>query len=165
MIIAGTGHRPKGLEVIQPYGDDVYWRLVDLAKAALQKHQSTKVISGMALGWDQALAEAAIQLEIPVDAYIPFRGYENNWPESSQERYHDILESDGVKTVLLDRGGYSPRKLFARNERMVSAADCILALWDGKPGSGTAHAIQTALKSGKKVINLWASWKKHGPGE
>ncbi len=163
MIIAGTGHRPKGLEVERPYSDDVYWRLVDLAKVALVKYNPTEVISGVALGWDQALAEAAIQLEIPVDVYIPFVGMESRWPESSQERYRDILESEGVKMILLDRGGYSPRKLFARNEAMVSAADCVLALWDGKPGSGTAHAVQHALKSGKRVINLWASWKKHGP--
>lgn len=55
MIVAGTGHRPNKLG---GYGDDVFERLVALARTYLWHMEPWHVISGMALGWDQALAQA-----------------------------------------------------------------------------------------------------------
>ena len=45
MIVAGTGHRPSRLG---GYDDYARGRLVDLARAALEKHQPDQVISDMA---------------------------------------------------------------------------------------------------------------------
>ena len=57
MNVAGTGHRPNKLG---GYDDDIYQRLVTLAMTYLEETRPKRVISGMALGWDQALAEAAV---------------------------------------------------------------------------------------------------------
>lgn len=51
MIICATGHRPNKLG---GYGRDVYARLVKLAYDYLAVQKPDAVISGMALGWDQA---------------------------------------------------------------------------------------------------------------
>lgn len=64
MIIAATGHRPDKLG---GYDDDVMKRLKDLARGYLEKQEVlAEVISGMAQGWDTAIALVAIELEIPL---------------------------------------------------------------------------------------------------
>ena len=62
MIIAGTGHRPDKLG---GYSDDVLSKLIKLARTTLFDLKPKKVISGMALGWDMALAYAALALTEP----------------------------------------------------------------------------------------------------
>lgn len=114
------------------------------------------VISGMALGWDQACAEAAIVLGIPFYAYIPFVGQENKWPVKSQKFYHILLgRAAGVKEC--SPAGYDPEKMLYRNVCMVNDCHTLLALWDGSNG-GTAHCVNYALKVGKPMINAWQRW-------
>ena len=62
MIVAGTGHRPNKLG---GYNNESFLKLVNIAEDALKQMEVTEVISGMALGWDMALAQAAINLNIP----------------------------------------------------------------------------------------------------
>ncbi|MBD2505253.1 hypothetical protein H6G83_32415 [Anabaena azotica FACHB-119] len=52
-IIAATGHRPTKLG---GYSPAVLSRLTDLATAYFERISPTQVISGMALGWDTAIA-------------------------------------------------------------------------------------------------------------
>lgn len=60
MILAVTGHRPNKLG---GYSKQAYRKLVKIAEVNLKKLNPDKVISGMALGWDQALAQAYDQLK------------------------------------------------------------------------------------------------------
>ena len=71
MIVAATGHRPDKLG---GYGEEVFEKLVQLAMGFLEAHHSkiTYGISGMALGWDMAYAEALCIKEIPWTAAVPF---------------------------------------------------------------------------------------------
>jgi hypothetical protein len=77
MILAATGHRPDKLG---GYDLSIYRKLVGLAYSYLRKQTPDVVISGMALGWDQAVAEAAVKASTPFIAAIPFRGQESKWP-------------------------------------------------------------------------------------
>ncbi len=96
-VVAGTGHRPHGLG---GYGGEAFRRLVVLARRALAEHRPDWVVSGMALGWDQALAEAALDLGLPLVAALPFEGQAARWPEVSQQRYRRILaRADRVVVV------------------------------------------------------------------
>jgi uncharacterized phage-like protein YoqJ len=155
-IIAGTGHRPNKLG---GYSDKVFYRLVDLAKASLAQYKPDIVISGMALGWDQALAEAATRLKIPFIAAVPFIGQENSWPEDSQDYYMELLDQ-ASEIITVSDGGYHPRKMQLRNIWMVDRSEKILALWDGSRG-GTFNCVQYALSKKKPVINMWNSWMKY----
>lgn len=157
MIIAGTGHRPDKLG---GYSGIVLQRLTDLARASLLKCEATEVISGMALGWDTALALAALELGLPLTAAIPFKGQESRWPPSSQKTYQYILSclpSDRI--VIVCEGAYSRSAMQKRNEWMVDHCDRLLALWNGSDG-GTANCVRYA-ESRVHVVNVWKSWVKY----
>lgn len=162
MIVAGTGHRPDKLG---GYGDDVLKQLYRFACREIERNRPSKIISGMALGWDTALAMAALQLKVPLVAAIPFEGQESQWPEPSQKRYRAILERAKVHVVC--PGGYSPAKMQERNEWMVDRCDILWALWDGSTG-GTANCVRyadqrqqsTGLFPPIVLINLWSAWQE-----
>lgn len=150
LTIAATGHRPKSL----PTGYDLD-PLIALATGYLSSVRPDTVISGVALGWDSAVAIAAQRLGIPVHAYIPHIGQADKWPHEAVCRYTKILEGC-EKKIIVSPGGYSPEKMQIRNIAMVDVADTILALWSGEPG-GTANCVRYAEKvGGKEIVNLWS---------
>lgn len=156
MILAGTGHRPEKLGGYNnPVVED---RLRSLAIAALQEREPEKVITGMALGWDQILAEAARACGIPYIAAVPFEGQEKRWPSASQVYYRALLK-DAAEVVYVCLPGYAAWKMQARNKWMVSRADRMLALWDGSPG-GTGNCCNIARIRKVPIDNLWARWEE-----
>lgn len=154
MIIAGTGHRPNKLG---GYGWDIAQRMVRIAGEYLDELKPDTVISGMALGWDMALAAAAMTRGIEWWAYIPFRGQEKMWPPSSQEVYRDLL-SRAHSVHIVCPGEYAAWKMQKRNEEMVDHATHVLALWNGDKSGGTWNCLEYAYGTGKPVINAWAKW-------
>lgn len=149
MIIACTGHRPSKL----PRTGYDLTPLIALVKPWLATRKPDAVISGMALGWDTAVAIAALDLGIPVRGYVPFVGQADAWPIRSQEVYRSILQRcESIRVVSL--GGYEVWKMQARNEAMVDDADMVLALWNGEKG-GTANCVAYAEKQKKPIENLW----------
>lgn len=151
--ICGTGHRPSpGRFDSDPA---TFARLTRLAFDWILDEQPDTVISGMALGWDQALATAALEHGIPVIAAIPFIGQADRWSKPDVERYWHLLERCSEKRVI-STGGYSAEKFQRRNEAMVDDADLVLALWDGLPKGGTANCVAYAEAAGKPVVNLWS---------
>ena len=151
-VLAATGHRPDKLG---GYGDDVSRRLQRLAFGYLQQERPERVIVGMALGWDQAVAEAALELGIPFTAAIPFEGQERRWPPESRGRYARLIEHAAAVEIVCDYPG--AKAMQRRNEWMVDRADKILALWDGSWG-GTFNCVQYARRVGRPIDNLWRAW-------
>lgn len=155
LVVAGTGHRPDKLG---GFSSQVEGRLEALASAALARFKPDVVISGMALGWDWALAEASLKAGIPLIAAIPFVGQERRWQQESQRRYAEILAKAVV--VIVSPGGYSHKAMQVRNEWMVDRCHRLLALWDGSSG-GTANCINYAVTVNRPYHNLWVSWDKY----
>lgn len=151
-ILAATGHRPNKLG---GYGSDVDASLRRLAIWFLTTNRPDGVISGMALGWDMAWSEAAIQMGIPVTAAIPFKGQETAWPVISQHRYGEILARCTDSHIVCD-DGYAAWKMQKRNQWMVDNATHLIALWDGTDG-GTANCVKYA-QGRIPVWNLWPYW-------
>jgi uncharacterized phage-like protein YoqJ len=123
----------------------------------------------MALGWDMALAQAAVNLQIPFHAYVPFVGQEHVWPISTRLYYKALLRL-AREVVICTDGGYSKEAMQTRNQRMVDDCDMLLALWNGSPG-GTENCLVYAMTVGKPFINLWSEyvdepvindWLNHG---
>lgn len=152
MILAGTGHRPDKLGWYSP---NVAARLKGLASVLLAELQPAWVLSGMALGWDQALAGAALAARIPLAAVIPFEGQELRWPAESQATYRKLRAEASWEVVT--SGAYSADAMHARNRWMVDNATHVLALWSGAEG-GTAHTVRYAERVGRPVVNAWARW-------
>lgn len=160
MIVAVTGHRPLKLG---GYGEDVQYRLVNLAKRVLlhSNPRPDTVVTGMAQGWDQAVAEACIDLKIPFIAAIPCLGQERMWPQAAQDRYW-ALRGDALCTVhMCSRETYAPALMHKRNEWMVDQCKMgggyLLALWDGTSG-GTANCVRYAREQGVEIRQLWNDW-------
>ena len=153
-VIAGTGHRPNKLG---GYTHDATDRLVRFARHILAQNDPDTVISGMALGWDTALAIAALDMGCPLTCAIPFAGQERMWPASSQNQYNLIL-SRASKVHIVSPGDYASWKMQVRNEWMVDNCTLLLALWNGSPG-GTGNCVRYAQSKSRTLIeNVWPEW-------
>lgn len=153
MIIAATGHRPNKLG---GYGSDAFNKLCELAKSYLRETNPDGVISGLALGWDQAWALGAMELNIPVHGASPFEGQESQWPQSSQDLFRKIVAECSSMTYVCDPG-YAAWKMQKRNEWMVERCHRVAALWDGSSG-GTGNCVKFAQSFPRDIDNLWSRW-------
>lgn len=153
MIIAGTGHRP---EKLGGYTQVTFDAATALARDWLTEHRPEKGISGMALGWDQALAQALLDLAIPLIAAVPFEGFDRRWTVAAQGRLSRMLEQATEVHIVHPYPGTIG--LHLRNEWMVDRAELMLALWDGSWG-GTFNCIRYAEKKRVPVENLWSRWE------
>jgi len=58
LVVGVTGHRPSKLGTEDCYSDETLKKLTKLAYRNLKQLQPSKVITGMALGWDTGVAIA-----------------------------------------------------------------------------------------------------------
>ena len=156
MKVAGTGHRP---EKLGGYSKDIFNSLVLIAEKSLKSLKPTKVISGMALGWDQALAQASINLNIPLIAAIPFTNQDKVWIDSSKTYYKELLSKASEIVNVSNDNDYNIKYMQLRNEWMVDNCDVLLAMFDGTNG-GTANCINYAEQKKKTIINVYSDFKK-----
>ena len=151
MRLAATGHRPDKLGGYTPHVDH---ELRKVARAVIETVQPDRCISGMALGWDMAFAQAAIEMGVPLWAALPFVEQPSQWPEVSQRRYFEILDC-AARVVTVCPPGYSAKKMQIRNEWMVDECDLLVALWGGTTG-GTFNCIKYARRVKRPVCNVWS---------
>jgi uncharacterized phage-like protein YoqJ len=157
MIVAGTGHRPSRLASREScYSSQVLKRLVNLASTHLQYLEPDQVMSGMAQGWDTAIALAALKFHIPLICANPFQRQEQRWTLKAQERYHKLCDRAQAVTII-SSGDYSKEKMLKRDRWLVDHSTLLLALWDGRT-SGTAHCIRYAKRLHRPVKNVWKDW-------
>lgn len=152
MIVAATGHRP---EKLGGYDEKTRRALGALATEWLHYNRPDKVISGMALGWDQAVAAACVVLGIPFIAAVPFMEQPDRWPDAAKARYRRLLEA--ADEVVGVGTNWQSNAMQRRNEWMVDRADKMLALHSGSWG-GTFNCLEYARKKGVEVENLWPRW-------
>lgn len=163
ITIAATGHRPDKLG---GYSATEHGRIYKLAHDYLSvqlgctthaDEKPARLISGMAIGWDIACAEAAIDLGIPLICAIPFPQQPSRWPPVSVMLWAKIkAKATEVHTVSTE---FTRNAFQLRNIWMVDRADLILALWNGTAG-GTANCIKYAVKKQVPVYNLWNIYKE-----
>lgn len=154
MNYAATGHRPEKLGY---YGAEAEDRLMSVAalylKDVIKPHDV--VISGMALGWDQAVAQACYNLDIPFIAAVPCRNQAERWTSWYKSKYESLLLR--ACHVVYVSEAYDGECMQRRNQWMVDHADKIIACWDGSRG-GTYNCIQYAKKKHKRIDNLYQTW-------
>lgn len=151
MILAATGHRLKRLGGYDQHTREKVYRV---AHDILNILEPTQVITGMAIGWDQAIAQAALDLKIPYLAYVPFEGQEKLWPPKSQIYYHYLL-NQATATRVCSQGEYSAAKMHIRNQMMIDDCNEVVALWDGIKQGGTYAAVQYARGKERRIHNAW----------
>ena len=149
--ICGTGHRPDKLGGYGKWSEMQNY-LVDQLTNILIESPPSRVISGMAQGWDTVLALAAIKLDIPLELHLPCENHSEKWPEEARKLHRDIVGlADKVIYTSLE---YTKQCLQLRNISMVDNSEVVLAMWNGSSG-GTKNCIVYAEKQEVPVINLW----------
>lgn len=140
-------------------------RAIRVAANFLRELRETRtvggIISGMALGWDQALAEASLMLQIPLICYLPCRNMSKPWPTEAHNRWVRIINR-AERVCLAVKDDYpGPWCMQKRNEMMADDCDLLLACWDGTSG-GTANCLGYAKRKRPdlEIVNLWAEHQK-----
>jgi len=162
--IVGTGSR--SLVEDEEKFNKVLAHLTELLGKAKAKHgENLLVISGMAEGFDEALAKAAMANSVQLLAAIPNRGYSKYyWKDHSMTGFDRYSSFQELARYANETGGVvytcgcikdQPTKCghwdgriynFKRNEWMLERADIV---WVYNPTSkGTAHAYGLARKAG-----------------
>lgn len=155
-----TGHRPQNL----PFGFNEWDARCALLKRTLRQlilkkikeEDVTYFISGLALGVDLFAAEIVLDLSerhsgIFLEGVIPCMSQTERWSVPQKKRYYRILEKCVMTSVLQET--YTPNCMQKRNQYMVDHADCMIAVWNGKP-SGTANTVSYARRKGVPVTVL-----------
>lgn len=154
MIIAATGHRP---EKLGGYTHEVRVKLMQVATEYLAfQPRVSEVVSGMALGWDQAFAHAAMNLRLPVVAAVPFKAQAARWPVQCQAYYRKLLHNCDRVVNVSDR--YHEDAFQERNEWMVDYSHRLAALWNRTPG-GTANCVGYAMILNRPIDHLWKDFQ------
>lgn len=153
-VFGVSGHRTDG--IFGRYDESDRLRLVGFAEATLVEQKPDTVISGFAIGWDQAVSEAALRLGIDLVAAIPFVGQEEKWSKEDRARYNEHL-ARAFHVEIVCTGGFEPWKFQRRNEVVVDTCDLLGTLWSGSNG-GTKNCIDYATKVHRPMLPLWARW-------
>ena len=148
MIITGIAHSPSRLREKKEIPS---LELAFLAVRALQEYQATRLVTTLAPGWEQALAKAAIELEIPYTVAVPFPRPNFFWHPDSEKLYMELLAGADEARKVKD----PPVEINWR----IAQANLILALWDYEFQGEVYTLVDQALRMGKKVANLWQDWE------
>ena len=115
----------------------------------------TDFYSGMADGSDVWLSQIVLDLRkenpaLKLHCFLPCEGQADKWSSSSQERYHSILgQANSVEFVSRK---YYDGCMLDRNHRLVEAAGCLLAVYNGERRGGTAATVRYAQKLGREIL-------------
>ncbi|AXG66578.1 putative ssDNA binding protein [Dickeya phage vB_DsoM_JA33] len=160
MILGFTGHRPNRLGGFTPCAKKKLYRFAH--RILLKLDTDVTIVQGCALGFDQAIATAAIEQGHKVISMIPYLGFNARWPVESVFELDGILNRSSEVRVCIDKETFEliDNPAFAlnfRNEKIVDEADTLFALACGAP-SGTQNCVDYALRQNKRVVYLWRDW-------
>ncbi|MBQ2896952.1 MAG: DUF1273 family protein [Clostridia bacterium] len=155
-----TGKRPQSL----PFGFnesareciDLKNKLFDQIEIAILAGYNT-FISGMALGVDLWAAEAVLELkksypEVRLICAIPYKNQSYSWNRAQKKRYKSCIKLSDEQVIL--NKSYTKDCYFERNKYMVDNSSLVIAVCDNPPTGGTAHTLNYAKRSHKKIITI-----------
>lgn len=150
MRIAITGHRelPASTEIV----------VSEALRAALADEPDPLVgISCLADGADALFAQATLDRGGELLAVVPAAQYRERLPEQHHSVYDQLLAAARQVHRLPFTESHSDAHM-AASEFMLSVADELWAVWDGKPArgyGGTADVVQAAREADLPVRVIW----------
>jgi ribonuclease HI/uncharacterized phage-like protein YoqJ len=137
-LVAVFGHRPPELGGYgeNPVAAGVRDRLSEILAAKKELHPDLWMLTGLLLGAEQLAAEAARKAGVPYVAVQPYPAPESQWPESSRDRYAELIRSASA-AVLLERTVPDSKQKFGaalarRDGWLAKHADEAIVVWDGQ---------------------------------
>jgi uncharacterized phage-like protein YoqJ len=112
---------------------------------------------GMALGTDLMVANLLLAQGLEWTAVLPCPRQDRFWPTSAQALYQHLLSQAPARILLAQQ--YHPQVYALRNQFMVSHSQLCLAVYDGRPGGGTAMTLRLAIKA-DLTIHIWNPLKQ-----
>lgn len=150
-VFGVTGHRA----VKQREAGDLR-RFARLIVERMRLCGATEIITGMALGWDTAVAQACRDLGMPYVAALPNPRQADPWPIEDQREWMSLVEA-AVRSVIVspfpDNGSY-----LARNRWISDNCRELWALYDGRGYGGTRHCVLYAEATRRMTVQLWDEW-------
>jgi hypothetical protein len=148
--VAVSGHRNLPEGTVQ---------LVDQAIRAALSECAAKVtgLSCLADGADQIFGRAVLDLGGDIEAVIPAGRYRDELPWQAHAEYDRLL----AKAATVHRLPFTestPEAHMAASKLMISEADELYAVWDGKPArgyGGTADVVAYARERSMPVLVIW----------
>ena len=119
---------------------------------------AVRVVTSLAEGADQLVAEEAVQRGIPVEVIVPARGYaESLAGEADRHQYAELLaRADSVRT--LDHSEPSPAAYLEAGRMMLSGADLLIAVWDGAPARGVGGSAEIVARGRELGLDVRVIW-------
>lgn len=161
--ISFTGHRPQYLGGFGPEAKRRLYKFV--SRQLLKIEDDATIFVGCALGFDMAVATAAIDQGHKVISCVPYLGFNARWPVSSVWELDGLLNKSHEVRIVTSKEDWihmDGQEVFALNKRnhyMVDNTDRLISLCCGAP-SGTQNCIDYALKSNVPVTYWWKDWLK-----
>ena len=137
LVVGFTGHRT--------YGGQADGAL-DAHLTALYGRGARTFVSGMAVGFDMAAAEAVLRLraryaDVRLVCAVPFEGQEARFPAADRERYARLLAAADERVTVCPR--YAPGCYARRTAYWWNGPGC---WWRGTTGRRAARAIRCAAR-------------------
>ena len=144
---AFTGHRTYRHEA-----DELLRRTIAMLHAA----GICTFLSGMAVGFDLAAAEAvlsckAAHADLRLVAVVSFRGQQQRFSAHDRARFERIL-AEADETLFLSES-YSRGSYAIRNNYLIAHAATLVTWYDGTAG-GTRYTVERARAQNRKLIHL-----------
>lgn len=166
IVCVGTGHRPDKLGGFVDYDSNgpIRTRLREEARRVLREEKVTHVISGMALGWDTILVEAAVDMQIPFTALIPFRGFSRPWTDAQRKTLQSLVwraeEVEALSEAASVSRANATKLLMKRNRRLIDELKkakkngFLFACWNGDTSGGTWNTVELARTMRLRIVRL-----------
>lgn len=142
-----TGHR----KLLVNYSV-VFAKTLELLKTVQDKCKDQdipfEVNTGMALGFDQLVCEACLELNIPYVAVVPCDNQDALWSLPQKQKYARLLEK-ASRVVVVNPGPYEAWKMHARNGWIVNNSDEMVVHWNRFYEGGTGNCMR--LVNSKKL--------------
>lgn len=158
MYIMGTGSRSM---VTAPNAKEIYKHLEQKVFMLRDQDPLLVLISGMAEGWDEAIAKVGMRNSIPYIVHIPNPGYgDYYWKKNSLLGYNRIAEFNELvnhasEVVIVMETLYTANGVhcnFVRNQTMVDACNGALVYKSTSPGTRDAIARLNKAKKPYQVF-------------
>ena len=157
MKLMGTGSRSL---VLHPDRKEIFALLEFKILLMFESNPDLVLITGMAEGFDEAIAKIGLKNNIPYLAYIPNYGYADYyWKNHSKmgknriNTYQKLLNGAADITFVCQSNLYvdGVHSNFVRNSAMIEACDSAIAWYERSDAGGTADALRKLRAAGKPV--------------
>jgi hypothetical protein len=135
-LVLVAGHRPGALGGYDPnpVAEGVATRLRETLAAMVEVDGPLTVVTGLRLGAEQLGAEAALALDLPLVAVLPYPEADKPWPAGARTRFAELVAAAAV-SLTLERKAPAPKQLAGaalarRDARQAKQVDSAVVVWD-----------------------------------